>query len=128
MIVISHRPDRYRQNHDASKDAALPPLAGTQSQYRRKLFGFCLMASWNAPPMTKDALVAQLDRALPSEGRGHRFESCRVRHNFQQVSASCFYSSQRWNPFGTVLAQCRRFSMATIRNSFLAYGTRLTLN
>ena len=24
--------------------------------------------------------VAQLDRALPSEGRGHRFESCRVRH------------------------------------------------
>ena len=25
------------------------------------------------------ALVAQLDRALPSEGRGHRFESCRVR-------------------------------------------------
>ncbi len=26
-----------------------------------------------------DAPVAQLDRALPSEGRGHRFESCRVR-------------------------------------------------
>src|SRR5690606_6621971 len=26
------------------------------------------------------ALVAQLDRVLPSEGRGHRFESCRVRH------------------------------------------------
>src|SRR5680860_764225 len=26
------------------------------------------------------APVAQLDRALPSEGRGHRFESCRVRH------------------------------------------------
>ena len=25
------------------------------------------------------ALVAQLDRALPSEGRGHRFDSCRVR-------------------------------------------------
>src|SRR3546814_18576946 len=25
------------------------------------------------------APVAQLDRALPSEGRGHRFESCRVR-------------------------------------------------
>ena len=23
--------------------------------------------------------VAQLDRALPSEGRGHTFESCRVR-------------------------------------------------
>jgi hypothetical protein len=27
----------------------------------------------------KDAPVAQLDRALPSEGRGHRFESCRAR-------------------------------------------------
>src|SRR5665811_2600796 len=27
-----------------------------------------------------EAPVAQLDRALPSEGRGHRFESCRVRH------------------------------------------------
>ena len=26
------------------------------------------------------APVAQPDRALPSEGRGHRFESCRVRH------------------------------------------------
>ena len=36
----------------------------------------------------KLALVAQLDRALPSEGRGHRFDSCRVRqfsphHGFQ---------------------------------------------
>src|ERR1700677_2792110 len=27
------------------------------------------------------APVAQLDRALPSEGRGHRFESCRARHS-----------------------------------------------
>jgi hypothetical protein len=27
-----------------------------------------------------DAPVAQLDRVLPSEGRGHRFESCRARH------------------------------------------------
>ena len=38
------------------------------------------MAVSITPPMTKDALVAQLDRALPSEGRGHRFESCRVHH------------------------------------------------
>ena len=29
------------------------------------------------------APVAQLDRALPSEGRGHKFESCRVRQFFQ---------------------------------------------
>jgi hypothetical protein len=28
---------------------------------------------------TKTAPVAQLDRALPSEGKGHRFDSCRVR-------------------------------------------------
>jgi hypothetical protein len=29
--------------------------------------------------MNRDAPVAQLDRALPSEGKGHTFESCRVR-------------------------------------------------
>ena len=28
---------------------------------------------------TPNAPVAQLDRALPSEGKGHTFESCRVR-------------------------------------------------
>ena len=31
---------------------------------------------------TRSAPVAQLDRALPSEGKGHTFESCRVRHIF----------------------------------------------
>ena len=35
------------------------------------------MVRASGPPR---APVAQLDRALPSEGRGHRFESCRVRH------------------------------------------------
>ena len=35
------------------------------------------------PPL---ALVAQLDRALPSEGRGQRFESSRVRQSFQAFS------------------------------------------
>ena len=29
-----------------------------------------------------DAPVAQLDRVSPSEGEGHRFESCRVRQPF----------------------------------------------
>ena len=29
---------------------------------------------------TNHAPVAQLDRALPSEGKGHTFELCRVRH------------------------------------------------
>ena len=30
-------------------------------------------------PISPQAPVAQLDRVLPSEGRGHRFESCRAR-------------------------------------------------
>jgi hypothetical protein len=33
------------------------------------------------------APVAQLDRALPSEGRGQRFESSRVRQSFQWLKA-----------------------------------------
>ncbi len=32
--------------------------------------------------MDDAAPVAQLDRALPSEGKGHTFESCRVRQLF----------------------------------------------
>ena len=35
-----------------------------------------------------DKPVAQLDRALPSEGRGQRFESSRVRQS--QFQALCF--------------------------------------
>jgi hypothetical protein len=30
-----------------------------------------------------EAPVAQLDRALPSEGKGHKFESCRARQSGQ---------------------------------------------
>ena len=33
----------------------------------------------------RQAPVAQLDRALPSEGRGQRFESSRVHHNFNDL-------------------------------------------
>ena len=40
----------------------------------------CLVCPRSArSPHRAPAPVAQLDRALPSEGRGHRFESCRVR-------------------------------------------------
>jgi hypothetical protein len=39
------------------------------------------------------APVAQLDRALPSEGRGHRFESCRVRQS--TALARCFWMLSR---------------------------------
>jgi hypothetical protein len=38
-----------------------------------------LLGAWPKAP------VAQLDRALPSEGRGHRFESCRVRHMYDST-------------------------------------------
>src|ERR1700722_1084494 len=41
--------------------------------------------------MNRDAPVAQLDRALPSEGKGHTFESCRVRH-FVAAKASLAYA------------------------------------
>ena len=34
------------------------------------------------------APVAQLDRALPSEGRGREFESRRVRHRFYNVATT----------------------------------------
>ena len=44
------------------------PFASTTARYRPP-------RSCNAA----DAPVAQLDRALPSEGKGHTFESCRVR-------------------------------------------------
>ena len=37
----------------------------------------------------RDGPVAQLDRALPSEGRGRRFESFRVRQYFQYLK-QCF--------------------------------------
>lgn len=36
---------------------------------------------FNDTLMNKDAPVAQMDRALPSEGRGRRFESYRVRQH-----------------------------------------------
>ena len=38
--------------------------------------------------LEKLAPVAQLDRALPSEGRGHRFESCRVRHYINDLGGN----------------------------------------
>ena len=40
----------------------------------------------------KQAPVAQLDRALPSEGRGQRFESSRVRQKNNKNSNLEFFS------------------------------------
>src|SRR5947209_6120511 len=39
----------------------------------------------------RHAPVAQLDRALPSEGKGQRFESCRVRHTLMVLLMSVAY-------------------------------------
>src|SRR3546814_8377375 len=41
-------------------------------------------------PRRTCAPVAQLDRALPSEGRGHKFESCRVHHLFNNLEDTGF--------------------------------------
>ena len=38
------------------------------------------------PLSRRNAPVAQLDRALPSEGRGQRFESSRARHDFNSLT------------------------------------------
>ncbi len=42
-------------------------------------------SAW-ANTASRSAPVAQLDRALPSEGKGHTFESCRVRQQSQRSS------------------------------------------
>ena len=42
---------------------------------------FLIARSIGASYRAGQAPVAQLDRALPSEGRGQRFESSRVRHS-----------------------------------------------
>src|SRR6185312_6124773 len=47
-----------------------------------------------------DAPVAQLDRVLVSEAKGHRFESCRARH--QTRRASPFFRASRR------IRRCRR--------------------
>lgn len=55
------------------------------------------------------APVAQLDRALPSEGKGHTFESCRARHfrspEKKRVSASEASLRDDQNPCLSQLAQ-----------------------
>ena len=41
-------------------------------------------------PISQNAPVAQLDRVLPSEGRGRRFESCQARHPSRlNVKSNC---------------------------------------
>jgi invasion protein IalB len=57
---------------------SFPPALPARRRSARKA-----ARSGDQPVSSRSAPVAQLDRALPSEGRGHRFESCRVRQDFQ---------------------------------------------
>ena len=74
--------------HDRTRLATVPCQSANawQDDARR---GFSVgahpFALLSAPSASRDAPVAQLDRALPSEGRGHRFESCRVRQYFRHL-------------------------------------------
>jgi hypothetical protein len=70
------------------------------------------MTSFSAP-------VAQLDRALPSEGRGHKFESCRARHLFKELA--CAVRSA--HPSGKHRVS-RRKNFGTMRIAFGREATR----
>jgi hypothetical protein len=52
--------------------------------------------SLSARSASGQAPVAQLDRVLPSEGRGHWFESSRVRQYFASKNNFCSYGSRHW--------------------------------
>src|SRR3954447_19321662 len=56
---------------------------------------FAIAAAGPFRYLERSAPVAQLDRALPSEGRGHRFESCRARHfiRLYPVANRCCHST-----------------------------------
>jgi hypothetical protein len=68
----------------------------------------------SAANSTAHAPVAQLDRALPSEGRGHRFESCRVRQS-QSTFRTC--------GFRACLPRRRGFESCRVRQSQSTFRT-----
>ena len=80
--------------------------------------------------MNRNAPVAQLDRALPSEGKGHTFESCRVRQNIKclgsisQIRASVNLTKrspkliQRWRRICDVHGRSSYESLARPSESF----------
>src|SRR5207302_4116072 len=67
-----------------------------------ELCGVC--DPWSNGVSDAQAPVAQLDRVSPSEGEGHRFESCRVRQN---LAFSRAYVSQTWK---NLPLNCKGFS------------------
>ena len=86
-----------RRRQVQSRRHAPPPNAAAARRHRIRIGNVCSVialpplpirrgddsnAPFCRPPLgpTDEAPVAQLDRALPSEGKGHTFESCRARH------------------------------------------------
>lgn len=77
------------------------------------------------------APVAQLDRALPSEGKGHTFESCRVRHLsklFKRSPLSAMLAGKHWvsSPRGSLVLLldrgCRSTQDSIIKLNAVAVG------
>ena len=56
--------------------------SGTEKRLERALMPVVTRSKKGLEYAPNAAPVAQLDRVLPSEGRGHRFESCRARQFF----------------------------------------------
>ena len=73
----------------------------------------CSTRSSNAP-------VAQLDRVLPSEGKGHRFESCRAHHH----SAILPQISERLRGLRPSGAPLVRYSGALRQSAYAGYARR----
>jgi hypothetical protein len=80
----------------AAAPARPPPAISTTPVDAPVQFGYDSRTS--GPPHTRPAPVAQLDRALPSEGRGHRFESCRVRQIDFSSMADVLFGFPRRRP------------------------------
>src|ERR1700678_1070925 len=62
------------------------------------------------------APVAQLDRVLPSEGRGHRFESCRVRQASLRELLSPHSLRAESSPVGLSRLRLERMSLSVSRH------------
>ena len=99
-----HRPRRHRARRRQRVEIAsghVGMIVGTRARPapRRASSAFStLLAAKRATCAKRDrhAPVAQLDRVLPSEGRGHRFESCRVRHICAAFDALTSKGGSQW--------------------------------
>ena len=86
MLLIFSRLESQAQ-YCYANDARLTDCPYPYSQNKRDLPFLKSVVFRRNSMHRKQAPVAQLDRALPSEGRGQRFESSRVRQLFQWVKA-----------------------------------------